>query len=224
MTTRDWVDARITKIERQTPRITSFFFDVTLPFRAGQHVDVRLTAEDGYRAERSYSIAAAPGCPIELAIDHLPDGEVSGFFHETAAIGDVIALSQPRGGHFVWSVDEVGPLLFVAGGSGVVPFVAMLRHRDAEHATTPIGVLVAARTAADVAFRSELERRGARFLYSRADVPERISRAAVDEVLATSGAPAHVYVCGSNGFVNAATDAVLEAGTRPELVRTERYG
>ena len=222
--TSDWVEARIVRIAKQTPRITSFFFDATMPFRAGQHVDVRLTAEDGYRAERSYSIAAAPGSPVELAIDYLPEGEVSGFFHEIAAVGDLIALSQPRGGHFVWSVDEPGPLLFVAGGSGVVPFVSMLRHRRAANASTPIGVLVAARTADDVAFRSELEASQARFLFSRTEAPERIGRAAVEEVLAATGAPARVYVCGSNRFVNAATDAVLAAGVRSELVRTERYG
>jgi len=221
-----WVDARITRIEKQTPRITSFFFDVAPPFRAGQHVDVRLTAEDGYRAERSYSIASAPGTPVELAIDRLPDGEVSGFFHEIAAVGDLITLSPPRGGHFVWSPteDDAGPLLLVAGGSGVVPFVSMLRHRSAVHAATRIAVIVAARTPADVPFQTELAASGARFLYSRADAPEHVARAAVDEVLASIGPPARVYVCGSNGFVNAATDAVLATGVRPEIVRTERYG
>lgn len=219
-----WVDARITRIEKRTPRITSFFFDVAPAFLAGQHVDVRLTAEDGYRAERSYSIASAPGTPIELAIDRLPDGEVSGFFHEVAAVGDLIALSPPRGGHFVWSPDETGPLLFLAGGSGVVPFVSMLRQRSAARAATPIAVLVAARTPADVAFRDELEASRARFLYSRAGAAEHVSRAVVDEVLAAIGPPARVYVCGSNGFVNAATDAVLATGIRSEIVRTERYG
>ncbi|TIT29198.1 MAG: oxidoreductase, partial [Mesorhizobium sp.] len=128
-----WQTARIVRIEKRTPRVTSFFFKLSRPFvhQAGQHVDVRLTAPDGYQARRSYSIASAPESrgTIELAIERLEDGEVSPFFHEVAAIGDEIELRGPLGGHFIWSASDGGPILLVGGGSGVVPLMAMVRHR-----------------------------------------------------------------------------------------------
>jgi ferredoxin-NADP reductase len=119
-----WQEATITAIAADTPRVKSFMLapSAPFPFRAGQHVDVRLTAPDGYRAERSYSIASAPDNPanIELAIERLDDGEVSPFFHDMAQVGDRIELRGPIGGHFVWEVDDGGPLLLLGGGSGVV--------------------------------------------------------------------------------------------------------
>ena len=122
---------KIVDIVQRTPRIKSYFLALPEPFefRAGQHVDVRLTAPDGYRAMRSYSIASAPGrsATIELAIDLLDNGEVSPFFHEVAAIGDEIELRGPLGGHFVWSPSDGGPLLLVGGGSGLVPLMSMIR-------------------------------------------------------------------------------------------------
>jgi hypothetical protein len=131
----NWQQATIVGIASDTPRVKSFLFTTPAPlaFRAGQHVDVRLTAPDGYQAERSYSIASAPERTdgIELAIERLDDGEVSPFFHEVAEIGDAIELRGPIGGHFVWSVEDGGPLLLLGGGSGVVPLMSMLRHRAA---------------------------------------------------------------------------------------------
>ena len=131
-----WQQAKITAIVPQTPRVKSFFFELTRPFsfRAGQHVDVRLTAPDGYRAERSYSIASAPEPqrPLELAIERLDDGEVSPFFHDVAAVGDDIELRGPIGGHFVWDVADGGPLLLLGGGSGVVPLMSMIRDRASQ--------------------------------------------------------------------------------------------
>ncbi|MER9179484.1 FAD-binding oxidoreductase, partial [Mesorhizobium sp. M0767] len=122
-----WQTVTITRIQKRTPRVTSFFLQPSRPFvyHAGQHVDVRLTAPDGYQARRSYSIASAPetGETIELAIEKLEDGEVSPFFHEIAAVGDEVELRGPLGGHFVWSDGDGGPLLLVGGGSGVVPLM-----------------------------------------------------------------------------------------------------
>ncbi|TIW98142.1 MAG: oxidoreductase, partial [Mesorhizobium sp.] len=155
-----WQTAGIVRIEKRTPRITSFFFQPSRPFiyRAGQHVDVRLTAPDGYQARRSYSIASAPETngAIELAIEKLDDGEVSPFFHEVAAIGDEIELRGPLGGHFVWPDGGSGPLLLVGGGSGVVPLMSMVRHRAAHSSTVPVVLVFSARVWDEVIFRDEL--------------------------------------------------------------------
>ena len=136
-----WQQAKITAIVPQTPRIKSFYFELARPFafRAGQHVDVRLTAPDGYQAERSYSIASAPEMQsrLELAIERLDDGEVSPFFHDVAAVGDDIELRGPIGGHFVWEVADGGPLLLLGGGSGVVPLMSMIRHRASQNSRVP---------------------------------------------------------------------------------------
>jgi ferredoxin-NADP reductase len=130
-----WQNAKVVEIIQRTPRIKSFFLALSKPFDflAGQHVDLRLTAADGYRAMRSYSIAPAPGerRTIELAIDLLDNGEVSPFFHEVVAIGDEIELRGPLGGYFVWAPSDGGPLLMVGGGSGLVPLMSMVRDRHA---------------------------------------------------------------------------------------------
>ncbi len=156
----EWQEATISAIASDTPRVKSFFFApaVPIPFRAGQHVDVRLTAPDGYQAERSYSIASAPERTdgIELAIERLDDGEVSPFFHEVAGVGDAIEMRGPIGGHFIWSVEDGGPLLLLGGGSGVVPLMSMLRHRAARGSNVPALLLFSARTFDDVIFRDEL--------------------------------------------------------------------
>ena len=156
----NWQEATIKAIASDTPRVKSFLFAPASPisFRAGQHVDLRLTAPDGYQAERSYSIASAPERTdgIELAIERLDDGEVSPFFHDVAEIGDPIELRGPIGGHFVWSVEDGGPLLLLGGGSGVVPLMSMLRHREARGSNIPALLLFSARTWDDVIFRDEL--------------------------------------------------------------------
>lgn len=156
-----WQKARITQITRHTSRVTSFFFSLESPFefRAGQHVDVRLTAQDGYQAQRSYSIASAPeehSGAIELAIERLEEGEVSPYFHDVAAVGDEIELRGPIGGHFVWSTSDGGPILLIGGGSGVVPLMCMLRHRAAQRSLAPVALLFSARTWDDLIFRNEL--------------------------------------------------------------------
>ena len=155
-----WQQATITAIARLTPRVMSFRLRPSQPFAyaAGQHVDVRLTAPDGYTAQRSYSIASAPeaGDEIELAIERLDDGEVSPFFHEVAAVGDEIEVKAPLGGHFVWNAAEPGPVALIGGGSGVVPLASMIRHRAASGSKSPVSLIYSSREWDEVIFRDEL--------------------------------------------------------------------
>jgi len=237
-----WQEARITRVVPRTKTLSSFFFLPPEPFahRAGQHVDVRLTAPDGYTAQRSYSIASAPntGPEIELAIDRLDDGEVSPFFHDVAEVGDDIELRGPLGGHFVWSPANGGPLLLIGGGSGVVPLLAMIRHGFAEKPDARTVLLFSARTAAEAPFLDELlaiEAEWPNFTLrlaltrdtpSRAtDYSRRVDRPIISDAMQTLGAaPRHVFICGSNAFVNFAAHLVVAAGVPTDLVRTERYG
>ena len=151
---------RVVEVIRRTGRIKSFFLELTEPFayRAGQHIDLRLTAPDGYRAMRSYSIASAPDSAsrIEIAIELLDNGEVSPFFHEIVAVGDEIELRGPLGGHFIWTGSDGGPLLLMGGGSGVVPLMSMIRQREATAAHVPAILLLSARRLNEVLYRDEL--------------------------------------------------------------------
>jgi ferredoxin-NADP reductase len=237
-----WQTATVVEITARTPRIKSFIVTPRQPFafRAGQHVDLRLTAPDGYRAMRSYSIASSPDHDgrIELAIERLDNGEVSPFFHDVVAIGDEIELRGPLGGHFVWSREDGGPLLLIGGGSGVVPLMAMIRYRMRMAASVPVVLLLSARTWDDVLFRDELLaldqlRKGfvlaltlTREAPRRAgDYGRRIDAALVADVLALSSSePQHVFICGSNAFVNGAADGTIAAGILAARIRTERYG
>ena len=237
-----WQKATITGIVSQTPRVISFFFKSALPFSylPGQHVDVRLSAPDGYQAQRSYSIASAPesGDIIELAIERLDDGEVSTFFHDVATIGDEIELRGPIGGHFIWTIEDGGPILLIGGGSGVVPLVSMIRHRAAHNASTPILLLYSARTWDELIFRDELlalKQRGDGFALNltltrehgarNADYDRRVDAAMIAELLPRLPTrPKEVFVCGSNAFVTAAADALIAAGIPAPAIRVERYG
>jgi ferredoxin-NADP reductase len=236
----DWQEAVIEAIAPLTPRIKSFLFRAPLAAPvAGQHVDVRLTAPDGYRTERSYSIASAPESPLlELAVERLDDGEVSGFFHDVAEVGDAIELRGPIGGHFVWRDSDGGPLLLIAGGSGIAPLMAMLRHRAQAGSKAETLLLYSGRTLESLAFLDELLAmetgdphfhmvlaitRGAA---SRAtDYARRLDRAALEESLRRWGhRPRLVFVCGSNGFVEAMTSGLVGLGVAPGLIRAERFG
>lgn len=238
----DWQEATVAAITVQTPTVKSFFLKPanwpgTL---AGQHVDIRLTAPDGYRAQRSYSLASAPGSKfLELVVERLPDGEVSPFFHEVLQPGDTIELRGPIGGHFVWLPRDGGPLLLIGGGSGVVPLMSIARHRRAVAPQVRTLLLYSARTAADVIFHDELFADGAAdpgfdlmvTLTRDATAPDRfragrIDRDAVAEALAMlgEGGPALTYVCGSTPFVEAATGLLVDAGLDPARIRAERYG
>lgn len=237
-----WQPATVVAIETRTPTVKSFFFRLrhSLRFAPGQHMDVRLTALDGYEAQRSYSIASAPETTghIELAIERLDDGEVSPFFHDTAAVGDEIELRGPIGGHFIWSVDDGGPVLLVGGGSGVVPLACMLRHRAARAGTVPMTLVYSARTAADLIYGDELRAMSVRedgFHFfptlTRESNPlpgfrlGRIDASLLTTALASLLAPPKVvFVCGTNAFVETAADALLGLGISPATIRTERYG
>jgi ferredoxin-NADP reductase len=237
-----WQPTVITAVSVLTERVKSFRFRPSQPFtyRAGQHVDVRLTAPDGYRAQRSYSIASAPeaGEEIELAIERLENGEVSPFFHEVAAVGDEIEVKAPLGGHFVWSADEPGPVILIGGGSGVVPLVSMVRHRAASGSSVPVALLYSSRAWHEVIFRDELialdERRDGFDLTltltreparREKDYSRRIDPAMISAVFGKlPAAPTLAYVCGANAFVTAAADALIAAGMAADRIKTERYG
>jgi ferredoxin-NADP reductase len=238
----DWQTATITRIIPRTETIKSYFLALSQTFihRAGQHVDLRLTAPDGYQAIRSYSIASAPSHSgeIELAIERLEDGEVSPFFHNVADMGDEIELRGPLGGHFVWSTVDGGPLLLMGGGSGLVPLMAMVRDRQQVGSTVPTVLLLSARAWDDVLYREELlelHRLADGFvlvlaltrdlLRREGDYSRRIDAALVAEVLGRlPSPPKHVFICGSNPFVNSAAEAALATGLPATVIKTERYG
>jgi ferredoxin-NADP reductase len=203
--------------------------------RAGQHLDVRLTAEDGYQAQRSYSIASAPGDGVALTVERLEDGEVSPYLVDEARESDELEVRGPIGGYFVWDGDEPEPVLLVAGGSGVVPLMAMARHRARVGSTAPMRLLFSSRTIEDVIYREELEAlSGDEFevihTLTREQPPgwtgyaRRIDPELLAEVAWPASEHPRVYVCGSTRFVDAAADGLLELGYEPGWIRTERFG
>jgi ferredoxin-NADP reductase len=237
-----WQESTIEGIEPQTARGKSFFLrpQSWRSFQAGQHLDVRLTAPDGYQVQRSYSVASAPGLDglYELIVERLEDGEVSPFFHDVAEIGDAVEIRGPFGGHFVWGTEDGGPLLLVGGGSGVAPLMSILRHRAAVAGAVPVLLLYAARTWDDVIFREELIARDTAeadftLLLSLSrdtarrpqDAGRRIDAPLLKVTLASLGAaPRLTFVCGSNAFVEAITSHLLDLDLDPQTIRTERFG
>jgi ferredoxin-NADP reductase len=199
--------------------------------RAGQHVDVRLTAEDGYQAQRSYSIASAPEDQhLTLTVERLDDGEVSPYLTEELRPDDDLELRGPIGGYFVWEESQGGPLLLVGGGSGVVPLRAILRHHRAVGSDVPVRLLYSARTRGDLIYREELEGFDTRITLTR-EMPEgwtghtgRIDSGLIAEVAWPPQERPLVYVCGPTGFVESAADALVELGHDAARVRTERFG
>jgi ferredoxin-NADP reductase len=204
--------------------------------RTGQHVDVRLTAEDGYQAERSYSIASAPsGTMIELTVECLDDGEVSPYLTDELQPGDKLELRGPIGGYFVWEPAVGGPVLLVGGGSGVVPLMAMIRERAAARSDVDMRLLLSSRTWDDVIYRDELERLAGAGLTvthtltrSRPDGWSGYARRVDAEMLAEVGPAAgdrpHVYVCGPTPFVEAVATALVGLGHETTRIKTERFG
>jgi ferredoxin-NADP reductase len=237
-----WQTATVVKIAAGTPRIKTFFLALSRPFvfQAGQHVDVRLTAPDGYRAMRSYSIASAPqaAATIELAVERLDSGEVSTFLHDVVGVGDSIELRGPLGGYFLWPESDDGSLLLVGGGSGVVPLVSMIRHRRSIDDRRAVLLLYSVRGSNDLLYGDELldlDRRRDGFtlviVLTReqptrpGDYGRRVDAAMMADVIARlQTAPKTVFVCGSNQFVNAAADGAVAAGIPAADIRTERYG
>jgi ferredoxin-NADP reductase len=205
--------------------------------RAGQHVDVRLTADDGYQAERSYSIASAPeDDQLVLTVERLDDGEVSPYLTQELRVGDELELRGPIGGYFVWDAALGGPLLLVAGGSGVVPLRAILRHWAAHDQTVPARLLYSSRSLGEAIYRQELAELGARpgvdihFTLTR-EWPDdwqghrgRIDRDLLETVGWSPAEDPRVYVCGPTPFVEAVAEALVAIGHAPGRIRTERFG
>ena len=236
----EWQIATVSAIVQETPKARSFTLTLPAwtPHRAGQHYDVRLTAADGYQAQRSYSIASAPerAGRVDLTVERIPDGEVSTYLHDIVAPGDQIEVRGPIGGYFVWEARQGGPLLLIAGGSGVVPLMAMLRHRVAARASVPARLLYSSRAPEDVIYRAELDQMAAASFgievfhtFTRAQPPgwtgyaRRIDAAMLNEVAGPLGKP-QVFICGPTQLVESAANGLVQIGVPAKRVRTERFG
>jgi len=225
-----WQIGRVLEVKAETPRVKSFRISVPswaahLP---GQHYEVRLTAPDGYTAQRSYSIASSPldQGEIELTIDRLDDGEVSPYFHDVVTVGDEVELRGPFASYFVWAGEA--PTLLAGGGSGVVPLMSMLRHRRRVAPKLPMKLIYSVRSVEEIIYADELEQDALITLTRTAPDDWNGHRGRIDgDLLAHAGASfaaGCAFVCGSNGFVESASGLLLEAGYGTDRIRTERFG
>jgi ferredoxin-NADP reductase len=235
-----WRIGEVVETSSDTPRTKSLLLEVPgwEGHRAGQHVDVRLTAEDGYQAQRSYSIASAPeDGRIELLVERLEDGEVSPYLTEELRGGDGLELRGPIGGWFAWETGEGGPLLLVAGGSGIAPLMAMIRHRRAAGDDTPTRLLFSSRSYEEIIFRQELERLASEdetlqiihtLTRSRPEgwtgYDRRIDEEMLDEVAFPPREWPLAFVCGPTPLVETVATALVGLGHEPTRVKTERFG
>ena len=234
-----WRVVTVREVVAELPRARTLVLDVPdwPGHRAGQHVDVRLTAEDGYQAQRSYSIASAPELDaLELTVELIDDGEVSPYFVEELRAGDEFELRGPIGGHFSWAVSDGGPLMLVGGGSGLVPLMSMLRHRGARASDVEAHVLVSARSVDGALYREELERLEPRaglhvaWTYTRSPpagwtgYDRRVDAAMLADVAPTPEARPLIFVCGPTPFVEAVADLLVDAGHDPRAIHAERFG
>jgi len=241
MAALNWQLATVTALHDETPRVKtlSLRMPAWLGHRPGQHVDLRLTAEDGYQAERSYSIGSAPSDQpmIDLTIERVTDGEVSPFLHDVLTVGDKFEVRGPIGGYFVWDGAAADPILLVAGGSGVVPLMAMVRHRAQIGSGVPCTLLYSSRTPDDIIYADELTRLsdrndGLRVIHAltRAQPPgwtgysRRIDMSMLAEVMEGTGRMAQAYVCGPTPLVESVAESLVSLGLAPSQVRTERFG
>ncbi len=241
MATIDWQLATVGALRDETPSVRSI--TLGLPawagHRPGQHVDLRLTAADGYSVERSYSIASEPerGGEIDITIERIEGGEVSPFLHEVVVPGDRLEVRGPIGGYFVWEAALGGPLLLVAGGSGVVPLMAMARHRARAGIRTPTRLLFSSRTFDEIIYREELDRLAAAGDGFEAihtltrQQPEgwtgytrRIDEAMLAGALEPLGSETRAYACGPTALVEVVANALVRLGLPPDRIRTERFG
>jgi ferredoxin-NADP reductase len=233
-----WQVAQVTDTRQETARVRTIAVEPeNWPgHRAGQHVDVRLTAEDGYQAQRSYSIASAPEAGLELTVERLDDGEVSPYLVDELRPGDGLELRGPIGGYFVWEADDPRTVFLVAGGSGVVPLMAMIRHHRASESTAPMRLLYSSRTLEDVIYRAELDgigdETGVEIVHTltRAQ-PEgwtgytrRIDPELLGKVAWPAGDDPAVFVCGATSFVEVVAEGLVGLGYDPRSIKTERYG
>jgi ferredoxin-NADP reductase len=237
----NWQLATVTSIHDETPRVRTILLGLPSwsTHRAGQHVDIRLTAADGYQAQRSYSIASAPTrqAQIELTVERVTDGEVSPFLHDVLVPGDRFEVRGPIGGYFVWDAAAADPLLLVAGGSGIVPLMAIIRQRARVASRVPCTLLYSSRGAEDIIYAAELEQLAARndglrvvHTLTRVQPPgwsgyaRRIDMAMIEDVLGSTGRMAQAFVCGPTPLVEAAAQALVGVGLSPAQVKTERFG
>ena len=235
-----WQVGEVVETSPQTPRTRSLFLEVPewRGHRAGQHVDVRLTAEDGYQAQRSYSISSAPeNGRIELVVERLAEGEVSPYLTDELRDGDGLELRGPIGGWFAWDAEEGGPLLLIAGGSGIAPLMAMIRHRKAVGSDAPVRLLYSSRSYPEIIFRQELETLAADdetlevFHTLTRSRPEgwpgydrRIDEEMLQEVAYLPEEQPLAFVCGPTPLVETVATALVEKGHDPTRVKTERFG
>jgi len=231
-----WQTATVSSVVDETAKVRTLSLEVPdwAGHWAGQHLDVRLTADDGYRAERSYSIATAPGEPVGITVERLDDGEVSPYLTEDVRPGDQIEILGPIGGYFVWDPVDGGPLLLLAGGSGVVPLRAILRHRVREESPVPVRLLYSSRTWADVIYRTELEQRtqgvAVTYTLTRAQPAgwtgygRRVDQQMLTEVAWPATQAPLAYVCGPTSFVESVAAGLVALGYPPDRVKTERFG
>jgi ferredoxin-NADP reductase len=231
-----WEVATVTAVTSETPSVRTIGLGVpSWPgHRAGQHLDVRLTAEDGYSAERSYSIAAASDDPVAITVERLDDGEVSPYLTEDVQVGDQLEIRGPVGGYFAWETADGGPLLLVAGGSGIVPLRAILRQREHSGSDVPVKLLYSARTPADLIYRDELDgyHDGVEIIYTLTrEQPDRwtgYTRRVDQSLLAETAWPAGknplAYVCGPTSFVETVAGGLVALGYEPGRIKTERFG
>jgi ferredoxin-NADP reductase len=239
--TLNWQIASLREIKPETANVKSF--TLTLPawmrHRAGQHYDVRLTAEDGYQAQRSYSIASEPEREgeVDLTVERINDGEVSTYMHDVLVPGDRIEVRGPIGGYFVWEATMNEPLLLIAGGSGVVPLMSMIRHRAAAGARNPTTMLYSSRSFEDIIYYNELEKlrsgnQGVQVFHTltRSQPPgwqgyaRRIDLDILKEVAQPLGRSVQVFICGPTLLVESAANSLVKIGVRSDQIRTERFG
>lgn len=237
----NWQQGEVVATQAETPRTKSITLNVPgwVGHRAGQHVDVRLTAEDGYQAERSYSIASPPEEQprLTLTVELIADGEVSPYLTNELRVGDKLELRGPIGGYFVWQASMGGPLLLIAGGSGIVPLMAIIRHRGATESNVPTRLLYSSRSYDDIIYRDELDRlvKGESLLEVRHTLTRetptgwmgyhrRIDADMLRDVIWPSDQQPIMYVCGPTPFVETAANGLTSLGQDPRSVKTERFG
>jgi ferredoxin-NADP reductase len=227
--TGPWQAARVVGIRDETARAKTFALALErpTPHLAGQHFVLRLTAEDGYTASRSYSVASAPGDPsrIELTVELMDGGEVSAFMHDVVEVGDELEVRGPIGGWFVWRADT--PAVLVGGGSGVVPLVSMLRLARATGASGLVSLIASFRTPDDVYYRDELPGPETTIVYTRRNPPgigRAPGRLGVEDLAPALRPDAVAYVCGSSGFSDAASALLTGLGVGVDRIRVERFG
>lgn len=239
--TLNWQIASVKNIKPETAHVKSFtlMLPAWMRHRAGQHYDIRLTAEDGYQTQRSYSIASEPEREdeIDLTVERIPDGEVSTYMHDVLMPGDHIEVRGPIGGYFVWEATMEEPLLLIAGGSGVVPLMSMIRHRAAAGAGNPTSLLYSSRSFEDIIYYTELERlravnHGVQVFHTltRSQPSEwqgytrRIDAEMLKEVAQPLGKSVQVFICGPTLLVESVANILVKIGMPSDQIRTERFG